>query len=400
MPALRITVIGGGAVGLASAFRILERLPGARLTLLEKEPHVAAHQTGNNSGVMHCGLAYRPGTAKARLAVRGIRQLIAFCQEHSIPHDVCGKLVVASRPEQLPRLQDLLARGTANGLRGLEILPPERIREFEPHAAGAAALRVPEEGIVDYPAVCETLARLIEGRGGRVVLSAPVRRLHLRRGEWIAETDQGEFVSDYLVACAGLQADRVARMAGESTEIRIVPFRGDYYRLKPGREHLVRNLIYPVADPRFPFLGVHFTRMIRGGIEAGPNAVLSLAREGYSRTAFHPRDAFDALAFPGLWRFLARHASMCWDELRRAFSRDLFCRSLQTLVPEVQTGDLEPAGAGIRAQAMTPDGKLVEDFAFLARRRAVHVLNAPSPAATACLAIGEEVAAQLTNQFQ
>lgn len=400
MPALRITVIGGGAVGLASAFRILERLPGARLTLLEKEPHVAAHQTGNNSGVMHCGLAYRPGTAKARLAVRGIRQLIAFCQEHGIPHDVCGKLVVASRPDQLPRLQDLLARGTANGLRGLEILPPERIREYEPHAAGLAALRVPEEGIVDYPAVCETLARLIEARGGRVVLSAAVRRLHLRGAEWIAETDQGEFVSDYLVACAGLQADRVARMAGESTEIRIVPFRGDYYRLKPAREFLVRNLIYPVADPQFPFLGVHFTRMIRGGIEAGPNAVLSLAREGYSRTAFRPRDAFDALAFPGLWRFLARHVSMSWSELRRSFSRDLFCRSLQTLVPEVQTGDLEPAGAGIRAQAMTPDGRLVEDFAFLARRRAVHVLNAPSPAATACLAIGEEVAAQLLEQCQ
>lgn len=395
MPAPRITVIGGGAVGLASALRILERFPQARLTLLEKEPHVAAHQTGNNSGVMHCGLAYRPGSAKARLAVRGIRQLISFCQEHAIPHDVCGKLVVASREDQVPRLHDLLERGTANGLRGLEILPPERICEFEPHAAGAAALRVPEEGVVDYPAVCETLARLIEARGGRVVLAARVRGLRLQGGEWVAETNQGDFVSDSLVACAGLQADRIARMAGEETNIRIVPFRGDYFRLKPQREFLVRNLIYPVADPRFPFLGVHFTRMIRGGIEAGPNAVLSLAREGYSRTAFDLRDAVDALAFPGLWRFLARHASMCWAELRRAFSKNLFCRSLQTLVPEVQPEDLEPAGAGIRAQAMTPDGRLVEDFAFLTRRRAVHVLNAPSPAATACLAIGEEVAAQL-----
>lgn len=395
MAAPRITVIGGGAVGLASALRILERFPDARLTLLEKEPRVAAHQTGNNSGVMHCGLAYRPGSAKARLAVRGIRQLVDFCREHAIPHEVCGKLVVASRPDQISRLQNLLERGTANGLRGLEILAPERIREFEPHAAGAAALRVPEEGIVDYEAVCEALARLIEARGGRVVLSARARSLRLRGEEWIAETDQGDFVSDYLVACAGLQADRVARMAGEQTHIRIVPFRGDYYRLKPGREFLVRNLIYPVADPRFPFLGVHFTRMIRGGVEAGPNAVLSLAREGYSRTAFQPRDALDALAFPGLWRFLFRHASMCWSELRRSFSRNLFCRSLQTLVPEVQPEDLEPAGAGIRAQAMTPDGLLVEDFAFLARRRAVHVLNAPSPAATACLAIGEEVAGRL-----
>ena len=391
----RITVIGGGAVGLASAWRIQERWPEARVTVLEKEPRVAAHQTGNNSGVMHCGLAYRPGSARARLAVRGIRQLTAFCREHGIRHDVCGKLVVASREDQIPRLRDLLERGTANGLRGLELLPPERIREFEPHAAGTAALRVPEEGIVDYPAVCGTLARLVEARGGSVELSTGVRGLRLRGSEWVAETERGDFVSDYLVACAGLQADRVARMAGEDTDIRIVPFRGDYYRLKRERERLVRNLIYPVADPRFPFLGVHFTRMIAGGVEAGPNAVLSLAREGYSKTSFDLRDAAGALAFPGLWRFLARHASMCWSELRRAFSRELFCRSLQTLVPEVQPEDLEPAGAGIRAQAMTPDGRLVEDFAFLARRRAVHVLNAPSPAATACLAIGEEVAEQL-----
>lgn len=393
----RITVIGGGAVGLASAFRILERWPEARLTVLEKEAHVAAHQTGNNSGVMHCGLAYRPGSFKARLAVRGIRQLVAFCQEHGVRHDVCGKLVVASRQDQIPRLHDLLERGTANGLRGLEILPPERIREFEPHAAGVAALRVPEEGIVDYPGVCAALQRLIEARGGRVVLQARVRRLERRGGEWIAETTQGEFVSDFLAACAGLQADRVARMAGGVTDVRIVPFRGDYYRLRKEREHLVRNLIYPVADPRFPFLGVHFTRMIAGGVEAGPNAVLSLAREGYSRTAFDLRDALDALAFPGLWRFVARHAGMCWAELRRAFSRRLFCRSLQTLVPEVQPEDLEPAGAGIRAQAMTPDGRLVEDFAFLELPRSVHVLNAPSPAATACLAIGEEVAGRLAQ---
>jgi L-2-hydroxyglutarate oxidase LhgO len=396
----RITVIGGGAVGLASALRILERWPEARLTLLEKEAHVAAHQTGNNSGVMHCGLAYRPGSFKARLAVRGIRQLIAFCQEHGVRHDVCGKLVVASRQEQVPRLHDLLERGTANGLRGLEILPPERIREFEPHAEGVAALRVPEEGITDYPGVCQALARLIEARGGRVVLEACVQRLERRGAEWIAETTRGEFVSDFLVACAGLQADRVARMAGGVTGVRIVPFRGDYYRLRKGREHLVRNLIYPVADPRFPFLGVHFTRMIAGGVEAGPNAVLALSREGYSRLAFDLRDAWDALTFPGLWRFVARHAGMCWAELRRAFSQELFCRSLQTLVPEVQPEDLEPAGAGIRAQAMTPDGRLVEDFAFLELPGSVHVLNAPSPAATACLAIGEEVAERLARQME
>lgn len=397
MSSFRITVIGGGAVGLASAFRILERFPGAALTLLEKEPQVGQHQTGNNSGVMHCGLAYRPGSAKARLAVRGIRQLTAFCQEHGIRHDVCGKLVVAWREDQVARLHQLFERGAANGLRGLEILPAERIREFEPHAAGLAALRVPEEGITDYPAICATLARLIEARGGRVRCPARVLALTLRGQEWVTETTQGTFVSDYLVACAGLQADRVARLAGEAAPIRIVPFRGDYYRLKPQREFLVRNLIYPAADPRFPFLGVHFTRMIAGGVEAGPNAVLSLAREGYARTAFDLRDALDAVSFPGLWRFVVRHFGMCASELRRSFSRDLFCRSLQRLVPEVRPEDLEDGGAGIRAQAMNPDGTLVEDFAFLTRRRAVHVLNAPSPAATACLAIGEEVAAQVAS---
>jgi L-2-hydroxyglutarate oxidase LhgO len=390
-----ILVIGGGAVGLASAYRILQAQPGARLTLLEKEPGVGRHQTGNNSGVMHCGLAYRPGTAKARLAVRGIRQLTGFCVEKGIRHDVCGKLVVASQPDQAPRLRNLLERGTANGLRGLELLGPEQIKEVEPHARGVAALRVPEEGIVDYPAVCETLAREIEARGGRVECGAGVQRLERLGREWIAHTPRGEFQADVIVTCAGLQADRVARLAGERPEVRIVPFRGDYYKLKPHREYLVRNLIYPVADPKFPFLGVHFTRLIAGGVEAGPNAVLALKREGYTRTAFDAADAWDAVTFAGLWRFAGRHFGMCVAEVKRAFSKELFCRTLQALVPEVQPEDLEEAGAGVRAQAMRPDGNLVEDFEILVRPAAVHVLNAPSPAATACLAIGEEVAARV-----
>jgi len=395
MSAPRILVIGGGAVGLASAWRILQRFPGAKLTLLEKESKVAQHQTGNNSGVMHCGLAYRPGTAKARLAVRGIRQLTQFCIEKNIRHDVCGKLVVATREDQIPRLQNLFERGTANGLQCLEILDPPRMKEFEPHVGGIAALRVPEEGITDYPAVCETLAREIESLGGTVVCGAGVTSLTQRGAEWIAQTPKGEYVSDSIVTCAGLQADRVARLAGEHPQVRIVPFRGDYFKLKPGREHLVRNLIYPVADPKFPFLGVHFTRMIAGGIEAGPNAVLSLKREGYTRTAFNLTDAVDAVTFPGLWRFIGKHFSMCMSELERAFSKQRFCASLQTLVPDLQPDDILEAGAGVRAQAMKPDGTLVEDFDIIARPRAVHVLNAPSPAATACLAIGEEVAAQL-----
>ncbi|MGJ5820019.1 L-2-hydroxyglutarate oxidase [Paludibaculum fermentans] len=390
-----ILVIGGGAVGLASAVRILQRMPDAKLTLLEKEEGVGRHQTGNNSGVMHCGLAYRPGTAKARLAVRGIRQLTEYCQEKSIRHDVCGKLVVASREEQIPRLQNLLERGTANGLRGLEILDPPRMRELEPHVGGLAGLHVPEEGIVDYPLVCETLAADIRARGGSVECGAGVQGLTYRGGEWIARTGRGEFKGGYIVSCAGLQADRVAKLAGERPEVKIVPFRGDYYKLKPEKEYLVRNLIYPVADPAFPFLGVHFTRMIAGGIEAGPNAVLSLKREGYTRTSFDLRDAADALSFIGLWRFLGKHFRMCTAEVRRSFSKQLFCASLQTLVPEVQPDDLVEAGAGVRAQAMKPEGSLVEDFEIIVRQNAVHVLNAPSPAATASLAIGEEVADRL-----
>ena len=393
MSGKRVLVVGGGAVGLASAMRILERAPEVSLTLVEKEPAVGQHQTGNNSGVLHCGLAYRPGSNKAKLAVRGIRQMVEFCRSHSIPHDICGKLVVATRAEQLPRLNDLFQRGTQNGLRGLEILDGPRIREIEPHAAGVAALRVPEEGIVDYPAVCEALRSEIEARGGRVVTSAGVTGLRRNAQEWRVETRAGDFAADVVVTCAGLQADRVAKLAGIHTDVQIVPFRGDYYKLRPEREFLVRNLIYPVADPKFPFLGLHFTRMIRGGIEAGPNAVLALKREGYSKLAFNLRDAAEELVFPGLWRFVGQHAGMCAAEVRRAFSQALFCRSLRQLVPEIEERDIEPGGSGVRAQAMRPDGRLVEDFEIVVRDRAVHVLNAPSPAATASLAIGEEVAA-------
>ncbi len=397
MTGKRVLVVGGGAVGLATAVRIQQQMPDARVTLIEKEAGVGRHQTGNNSGVMHCGLAYRPGTAKARLAVRGIAQLTEYCVAKGIRHDVCGKLVVASRAEQLPRLQALLERGAANGLAGLEILEPARMREFEPHVGGLAALHVPQEGITDYPAICESLAADIRAAGGDVRCAAPLISLRRDGAGWMAVTPLCELAADYVVTCAGLQADRVAAMAGERPEVKIVPFRGDYYKLKPGRAHLVRNLIYPVADPQFPFLGVHFTRMIKGGVEAGPNAVLALKREGYTRTAFDLADAWDALTFPGLWRFLDKHTAMCVSEVRRAFSKELFCAALQTLVPEVQPEDLEPGGAGVRAQAMRPEGVLVEDFDVIVRANAVHVLNAPSPAATACLAIGEEVAGRLAE---
>lgn len=391
----QILVVGGGAVGLATAWRAQQRFPDAVVTVVEKEAGVARHQTGNNSGVLHCGLAYRPGSAKARLAVRGIAQMTEFCREHGVPHDICGKLVVATREEQLPRLEALRERGTRNGLQGLAMLEPEQIREREPHAGGMRALLVPGEGIVDYERVCETLAGLIEKQGGRVAFNAPVRAMHGDGAGWRVEAGEQEFKADFLITCGGLQADRLARMAGERPAVSIVPFRGDYYKLRAGSEHLVRHLIYPVADPQFPFLGVHFTRMIRGGVECGPNAVLALKREGYGRTSFSARDAAEALAFPGLWRFLGRHPRMCAHEVRRAFSRRLFCAALRTLVPEIRESDIEPAGAGVRAQAMRPDGYLVEDFEMIERGNAIHVLNAPSPAATACLAIGEEIAARM-----
>lgn len=389
-------VVGGGAVGLATAYRIMERFPSAELTLLEKEPAVCRHQTGNNSGVLHCGLAYRPGTEKARLAVRGIRQITEFCAHHGIRHEICGKLVVATKQDQVARLRDLFERGTANGLKGLEILTLEAMREIEPHVAGVAGLRVPEEGIVDYPGYCETLASLIVGSGGRVVTSATVLQLRQIDGGWVAVTPKGDYRASFLITCAGLQADRVARLAGERPTVQIVPFRGDYYKLNPEGEKLVRNLIYPVADKRFPFLGVHLTRLARGGVEAGPNAVLALKREGYGKTDFDWEDAAEAVTFPGLWRFAGRHLRMCTNELRRAFSKRLFCESLQTLVPEIQQYHLLPGGSGVRAQAMRREGVLVEDFDIIQRQSAIHVLNAPSPAATASLAIGEKIAGMIT----
>ncbi len=392
-----VLVVGGGLVGLATAWRLLEKHPGLTVTLLEKEPQVGAHQSTHNSGVLHCGLYYKPGSAKARLAVRGIRQMVAFCRAENIPHEICGKLVVATRPEELPRLDELLRRGAANGLQGLRKLEPAEMRRIEPHVGGLAAAHVPEEGIVDYRAVCDRLAARVRERGGRIVTRARVTRLERRGAEWVAGTPVGEFAAAFLINCAGLHCDRVAALAGERREVRIVPFRGEYYQIRPERRALVRHLIYPVPDPKFPFLGVHFTRLIHGGVEAGPNAVLAFAREGYTRTTVNLRDLADALAFPGLWRFLARYPAMVRTELAQSFSHARFCRALQRLVPEIRPEDLAPGGAGVRAQAMSPAGELVQDFHLVRRDHALHVLNAPSPAATASLAIGEEITAVVSG---
>jgi L-2-hydroxyglutarate oxidase len=389
----KISIIGGGIVGLATAYRLTERFPGARVAVLEKEPSVGRHQTGHNSGVLHCGLYYKPGSTKARLAVTGIRQMVAFCQENGIPHEICGKLVVAADDAEVPRLRDLEKRGTANGLEGLRWMGPEEMREIEPHVGGVAALRVPQEGIVDYAKVCETLVGKLTAHGAKVATGARVNRLRRDGAGWVAETPAGAFPSDFVINCAGLHCDRVAELAGERRDMRIVPFRGEYYKLRADRQHLVRHLIYPTPDPRFPFLGVHFTRLIHGGIEAGPNAVLAFAREGYHKTDFNPRDLFDALSYGGFWRFLRKYPSMAWYELRRSFSRKLFSESLQRLVPEVGPDDLDTGGSGVRAQAIAPEGDPVQDFHFIARPNALHVLNAPSPGATASLAIGSEIVA-------
>jgi len=391
MNSKRVIIVGGGIVGLATAYRLSERFPGAHITVLEKENQVGRHQTGHNSGVLHCGLYYKPGSVKARLAVTGIRQMVAFCEENAVAHQICGKLVVAADQTEVPRLRDLQSRGAANGLEGLQWLERDAMREIEPHVGGVAGLRVPQEGIADYAAVCGAMVAKLASAGAKVVTSARVERIERRASGWIAETPAGAFEAGFLINCAGLHSDRVAELAGESREVRILPFRGEYYKIRPDRQSLVRNLIYPTPDPRFPFLGVHFTRLIHGGVEAGPNAVLAFSREGYRKTDFRAADLFDALSYGGFWRFLRKYPSMCWYELHRSFSRQLFCESLQRLVPEIQPDDLSEGGSGVRAQAITPEGDLVQDFRLIARANALHVLNAPSPAATASLAIGQEI---------
>jgi (S)-2-hydroxyglutarate dehydrogenase len=395
-----VTIVGGGIVGLAAACRLQERQPGVRLLLLEKESKLAAHQTGHNSGVLHSGLYYKPGSEKARLSVSGLQQMLAFCQEHGVAHEQCGKVVIATDESELPRLENLWQRGKANGLQGLRKLTPEQIREIEPHAAGIAAIHVPQEGIVDFPAVCDKLAERIRRNGGEIRLNTRVEKLIPERDGWTAETNAGEFHARFVVTCGGLHADRLVRAAGQRPSAKIVPFRGEYYKLKKERQPLVRNLIYPVPDPRFPFLGVHFTRLIHGGIEAGPNAVLAFAREGYRWSNLNLRDLAESLCFPGLWKFFIQHPSRCGYEVRRSFSRAEFCRSLQKLVPEIRADDLEPGDAGVRAQAVLPDGRLVEDFHFEAARGILHVVNAPSPAATAALAIGAKIAEKILTQLR
>lgn len=382
-------------MGLGTAWQLQKLSPGLKIILLEKEPVVAAHQSTHNSGVLHAGLYYTPGSEKARLCVEGLQIMTAFCRENSVPHEICGKIVLATRDEQLPRLENLFERGQQNGLQGLRKLGPEEIREREPHAKGVAAIHVPQEGIVDYQAVADRLVEKIKALGGDIHLSTKVLRIREKAGRIFTETTSGDFESDYLVNCGGLYCDKVLAAAGLVPEVKIIPFRGEYYKLRPERQSLVKHLIYPVPDPAFPFLGVHFTRLIEGGVEAGPNAVLAFAREGYGLTKINLAEFAESITFPGLWKFMLQYKKMVWHELRQSSSQKRFCQSLQVLVPDVQPEDLSPGGAGVRAQAMSRDGKLVNDFVFQRHGNSLHVLNAPSPAATASLAIGKRIANEL-----
>jgi L-2-hydroxyglutarate oxidase LhgO len=383
-----VVIVGGGIVGLAVALEITRRFPRLRLLLLEKEDRVGRHQSGHNSGVIHSGVYYKPGSLKAKLCVTGAAAMIEFCREHGIAHQICGKVIVATHAEEFPGLEELRRRGEANGLTGLRLIGPSELHEIEPHASGLRALVVPSTGITDYAAVCDKYAEIIGARGGTVLTSHRVIGLKRHADEIVVETNQGEFSAKSLINCAGLFSDRIARMAGDDPQVMIVPFRGEYYDLTPERASLVRALIYPVPDPRFPFLGVHFTRRISGRVDAGPNAVLAWQREGYRHRDFSLPDIASSLAFPGFWRMAAKHWRSGLDEFHRSFSKPKFVRALQRLVPEVVGQDLVPGGSGVRAQAVRHDGALVDDFQFVPSGKMLHVLNVPSPAATASIPIG------------
>jgi len=389
-------IIGGGIVGLSVGMALSEKFPGKRLLVLEKENVWAGHQTGNNSGVIHSGIYYKPGSLKATLCREGNRAMVEFCAKHGIEHEVCGKVIVATEPEELPLLKNLYERGLANGLRVKEI-GRERLKEIEPHVRGIAALEVPSTGIVNYRRVAETFARLVQEQGGDLRLHTKVEKIINNGSGSLLETTDGSFHTKFIINCAGLHSDRVAKMAGFTPGMKIVPFRGEYFELKPEKRYLVKHLIYPVPNPNFPFLGVHFTRMIDGTIHAGPNAVLSLKREGYHKSDVDLKDLFDVLAYPAFWKLARKHFREGAKEIVRSVSKAAFVRSLQRLIPEIQMEDVVPTHAGVRAQALMEDGRLMDDFLILQGDRSLHVCNAPSPAATASIEIGKAIVGRIPH---
>lgn len=392
-------MVGGGIVGLATALKLLEQRPASRVLVIEKEEIIASHQTSNNSGVIHSGLYYKPGSLKALNCIRGYDMLVAFCRQHGVPFELCGKIVVATTENELPLLKNLFDRGQQNGLQGLRMLAAAELREYEPHVAGLSGLFVPQTGIVDYTVVAEKYAELILQRGGEIVTGEKVIRLVPEASKVVIVSSRQTRTASVVVNCAGLYSDRVAAMTSKRMNVRIIPFRGEYYKLKKEKEYLVRNLIYPVPDPAFPFLGVHFTRMMRGGVEAGPNAVLALKREGYTKSAFSLNDVAETFAWPGFRKVARRYWRTGLAEMYRSFSKAAFTKALQKLIPEITEADLVDGGAGVRAQACDREGGLVDDFLILEEQHVVNVCNAPSPAATSSLSIGETVARLALKQL-
>ncbi len=394
-----VAIVGGGIIGLATALQLTRNYPRCRVAVVEKEREVALHQTGHNSGVIHSGIYYRTGSQKAQFCVSGVRDLVQFCQENGIEYQRCGKVIVATDESELGRLEQLQERGTANGVEGLETIGPERLKEIEPHCRGIKALYAPGTGIVDYTAVAKAYAEKITVGGGEVLTGRAVTRIRRSAGTIALETSRGDLEADYLINCAGLHADRVARMMGVVPEVRIIPFRGEYYTLRHERRDLVKSLIYPVPNPRFPFLGVHFTRNVHGEVEAGPNAVLALAREGYRKTNVNLPDTLSTLGYPGFWAMTLKHWKTAIGEWHRSMIKSVFLRDLQRLLPEVRGEDLVPGGSGVRAQAVDRRGRLLDDFSIQQTEGAIHVLNAPSPGATSSLSIGRHIVALAAQSF-
>ncbi len=389
-------VIGGGIVGLATARNLLQSYPRAKLLILDKESQWAFHQTSNNSGVIHSGIYYKPGSFKAKFCREGNISMTEFCNKYNISHEICGKVIVATKPQELSLLEDLYQRGLANGLK-VEKISAEEVKEVEPHVSCIAGLRVFSTGIVSYRQVCQKLVDMIRDDGGELLLKAHVTQIKdISEGKEI-DTSQGIFATRMLINCGGLQSDHLAKLGNVDPQIQIIPFRGEYYELKPEKRYLVKTLIYPVPNPNFPFLGVHFTKMIDGSVHAGPNAVLSLKREGYHKTDFDMRDAAEIFSYPGFWKLASKYSKDGIQEIIRSFSKSAFVRSLQRLIPEVTADDLVPTHAGVRAQALKPNGELVEDFLIIKDQKSIHVCNAPSPAATSSLEIGKAIVRELST---
>ena len=395
-----IAIVGGGIVGLATALKIQQKSPKLKVVILEKEAQLAKHQTGNNSGVIHSGLYYKPGSLKATNCLQGYKELVQFCEEESIPFELTGKVVVATREEQKPLLNNLLERGLQNGLTGTRAIALEELKEYEPHCAGVAAIHVPQTGIVDYYEVALAYGRKFIQHGGQILYKHKVLKINKNENLNVIITSDKVIEAKLVVNCAGLYSDKVAQMTNDkNVQVKIIPFRGEYFKLKKEKEYLVKNLIYPVPDPNFPFLGVHFTRMKKGGVEAGPNAVLAFKREGYKKSQIDLGELGETLAWPGFQKVAAKYWQTGFGELYRSFSKAAFTKALQELIPEIQQSDLEDGGAGVRAQACDRKGGLLDDFAIEETKSAINVLNAPSPAATSSLAIGGTIADIVISRF-